>query len=212
MLPVLHPARPHLGVVVGQEVAAGTAGGAGVALDVGGIAADEKAEQVARGSGQDGVRQGKRAGRVAHLEAKHGRMIAGVRIGRVELGVGAERHGGEPQHLRAVARLRRLHDPVEEPVEPLPRCHLTDVRRRPGRERALAAELLRASPSGVGHVGRHGRGRVPDPKRDGGEECHAQHARHEPRVALTGRERGTRLVCGSGSGGPSTAVTESRLR
>ena len=83
-------------------------------------------------------------------------MIAGVGVDRVELRVGAERHGREPLHLRGVALFGGLHDPVEQPVEALPRGHPADVRRRP--RRAGPAPSRGALGAGIGHVRRR---RVP---------------------------------------------------
>ena len=101
-----------------------------------------------------------RAGSVSDLELEHRGVVAGVGVDRVELGVGAERHRGEPLDLRGVAPLGGLHDPVEQPVEPLARGHLADVRRRPAGPDGPGAPALGAR---VRHVGRRRRGRVARP-------------------------------------------------
>ena len=141
------------------------------------------------------------AGQVADLQPEHRRVVAGVGVDRVELGVGAERHRREAVDLRGVALLGGLHDPVEQPVEPLARGHLADVRRRPRPAAETGGPAPGALRARVGHVGRR--------RRAGALADHLEHdarraaARRAPRPrarrsARAAAGRGGRLAASAG--------------
>ncbi len=122
VLQVLDSLGPHLRVVVRQEVAPRAGAARRCRSEAGRLAPHHVTEQVGRDRGEDGIGQGQRAGSVAALQMEHRRMISGVDVDRVELGVGPERHRQEALNLRRVALVGRLHDTVEEAVESLARA------------------------------------------------------------------------------------------
>ena len=120
MVPILRPSRGHLPVEPPEELALRLGPGAGIVRQAGGGAPHQVAEEIVGGLLQDRVGEGVRAREVARLEPDHRRVVAGIGIEGVELGVRAEGHRGEALDLGGVALLGRLHDPVVQPVEPLP--------------------------------------------------------------------------------------------
>ncbi len=137
-------------------------------------------------------------------------MVPGVHVDRIQLTVGAERHGKEALDLDGVALIGGLHDAIEEPVESLSGRHPADVRRRsrcarapsPGSSHCAACTRIR-------HVRSRGcRKATGHLEHDGPEQEKAEDRRHHPCRLLSRRRMTGR---GEARSRMSAAMTEAGL-
>src|SRR5919106_1748401 len=191
---ILQPVGRHFSLIMAKKILLGTTLCPSIILDSGRSTSDEIPEQMTRCLGQDGVRQGSGLRETAHLQMNDRSVIAGVGIHGVQLLVGTQSHGSESLNLVRLSPFSGLHDPIEQPVEPFPRAHPTDV------GRPLRLPRTRICHVGSGRLGGRAGHFVRDPS-------------HQDHAEGTGHERGSPI---RGLRGPSayrraTPVTEARL-
>src|SRR5688572_23810486 len=114
---------------MGQEITSSPSQLRRISPELGYLAPHYVSEEVRRRLRLNRVRQRVSRGEVSYLEVEHRSVVAGVGVSRFELLVGSQRHRGKPLHFGRVLPTSRLHDAVEQPVEPLLRRHGTDVGR-----------------------------------------------------------------------------------
>src|SRR5215203_91502 len=205
MIQVLHALRSLLRVEVSQEVAFGPGTQPGVIRKITDLASDDIGKQVSGRLCQDRVREGGRGGCILNLELEHGGMVACVDVDYVQLAIRAQRHWCEPLDLRRIPPFRRLHDSVEQAIEPLPRCHAADV------WCGSAAAVLTGRRSGartrIRHIGSRYGCRAGHPVGDAANQQQAECPRTKPHPSLGRSPRGARPVTSR----LTAAVTETGL-
>jgi hypothetical protein len=100
MLQIFYPLCGHLRRVLCQKVTAGLPERSVSTLELGDLAAHEIAEQMARRFDEDSVGQRPSGIEVSYLQVQYRGVVSRIRIARVQLIVGSQRHGREAPNLR----------------------------------------------------------------------------------------------------------------